>query len=223
MPRAPPVKKVYDKIAADWAVRRRNPTKPVRQFMPLVPRGCVVLDAGCGNGRNIPPIAEKARRVYAMDFSEKMLEEAGKLVREKKLGGKVTLVRGDVRRLPLKAGSVDAVFSMAVVHHLKTVAGRKKAFREMHRVLKKGGLAFVTAWNARQKRFEKLSGRDAFVPWTTAEGLKVGRYYHFFHPEELRALARGAGFKVADFFFELDGLRHAEQGAEDLCMVLKKK
>jgi len=216
------VKEVYDAIAGEWAEYKKGSSRSLRHFISMLPAGCVALDAGCGSGRNIPEIAGRARLVYGVDFSKKLLAHAAKLVSEKKLGPKVRLLEGDVRSLPLASRSVDAVFSMAVLHHLGTAEDRTGAFREIRRVLKKGGLAFVTVWNKSQPRFRKVRGRDAMVPWTAKDGGKIPRYYHFFSPQELRALAEKTGLTARDVFFEKDGKRHAEAGAANLCAVLEK-
>lgn len=46
--------------------------------------------------------------------------------------------------MPLRSGSVDAVLSIAVLHHISTEARRVAALRELMRVLRLGGELLVS-------------------------------------------------------------------------------
>lgn len=87
-----------------------------------------VLDAGCGSGA----LAARARgtrlRVVNLDAAETMAAEAAR---------HGPAVRGELTRLPLADGSVDAVVSVNVLDHLETPGD---GLREAHRVLRSDGL-----------------------------------------------------------------------------------
>ncbi|MCX5740141.1 MAG: class I SAM-dependent methyltransferase [Proteobacteria bacterium] len=93
-----------------------------------------ILDAGCGTGGNLAHLAGSGRRV-GLDFSPDALAGA----RRRNLA---QLVRGTVTSLPFAAGSFDAAISMSVIYH-QWVADPADALREMHRVLRPGGLLFL--------------------------------------------------------------------------------
>ena len=119
--------------------------------------------------------------------------------------------------------SVDCVYCVAVLHHLKTLRERKKALSEFRRVLKKKGLLFLSVWNFYQKKFASLGRkRNAFVKWTAKSGKSINRFYHFFEEKELRKLAEESGFRVEKLFFEKDGEEYEKLGAKNLCAVLRK-
>ncbi|MDD9981234.1 MAG: class I SAM-dependent methyltransferase, partial [Gammaproteobacteria bacterium] len=102
-------------------------------------RGCDVLDLGCGTGRHTAWLAESGARVTAVDFSEKMLEQA----RRKVPGTDARFVVHDLHdRLPLEDASFDAVVSGLVLEHLRDLGG---FFREAHRVLRPRGRGVVSA------------------------------------------------------------------------------
>ncbi len=102
-------------------------------------RGCDVLDLGCGTGRHTAWLAESGARVTAVDFSEKMLEQA----RRKVPGANVRFVVHDLHDpLPLEDASFDAMVSGLVLEHLRDLDG---FFREVHRVLRPHGRAVVSA------------------------------------------------------------------------------
>jgi malonyl-CoA O-methyltransferase len=95
-----------------------------------------VLELGCGTGKNTVWLAERARRVTAMDFSPGMLEVA----RTRVPPDRVTIVQHDVReRWPIDGASVDVVVANLILEHLQDVAA---IFREAARVLRPGGLMY---------------------------------------------------------------------------------
>lgn len=96
-----------------------------------------VLDAGCGAGFASLLLQERARPTahYACDLR---LDQV-RLARQN-LPAQVRLFAGDLGQLALPAASLDAVFTFGVFHHLSW----PKALREMHRVLRPGGVLLGT-------------------------------------------------------------------------------
>jgi ubiquinone/menaquinone biosynthesis C-methylase UbiE len=68
-----------------------------RFYLGLVSRNVRVLELGCGTGRVSLPLAERAKKVTAVDLSKPMLERA----RSKDEAGLVTFVLGDIVTLDL--------------------------------------------------------------------------------------------------------------------------
>jgi SAM-dependent methyltransferase len=62
--------------------------------------GRPVLELGCGTGRIGIPLARAGVSVVGIDRSEPMLARARQRMRRARLGGRLRLVRGDIRRLP---------------------------------------------------------------------------------------------------------------------------
>jgi len=95
-----------------------------------------VLEVGCGTGKNTRWLAERARRVVAMDFSPGMLDVArGRVPSER-----VTLVQHDIReRWPVDDASVDLVIGNLILEHVSNVA---PIFAEAARVLRPGGVMY---------------------------------------------------------------------------------
>ncbi|MCB0862218.1 MAG: class I SAM-dependent methyltransferase [Solirubrobacterales bacterium] len=88
----------------------------VESIVAQLPDGLSFLDVPCGIGRWWPVLEPHASRIDALDISPAMLAVA-----EKKVGSAsvpVTTGQGDAEALDLPDGSVDVVFSHALMKHL---------------------------------------------------------------------------------------------------------
>lgn len=162
--------------------------------------GSLVLDAGCGNGRQFIHSS-----TVGIDFSEGLLLEA---VKKESMG----LVQGNVHALPFKKAVFDIALSIAVIHHLSTHERRLECLREMKRVVKDSGVCLVYAWHkdasSKAKKFSRIEGSDYLVSWKGEDQ----RYYHLFDEEMLRSICVEAGFEVLDI----------QREQENIYAVLKK-
>jgi len=96
-----------------------------------VETGELVLDAGCGTGRNLARMLEEGARPVGIDFSPAMLRSAHRRVPE------VPLAAADLQSpLPFRDATFDAVLCSLVGEHL---ARLEFVLEELRRVLKPGG------------------------------------------------------------------------------------
>lgn len=102
--------------------------------------GQAVADIGCGEGDLTLLLARFAKRVAAVDQSAQMLRVVQERCAEAGLSRRVTVEKGDLERLPLADGSMDAVFLSQVLHH---AARPGQAILEAARILKPGGRLVV--------------------------------------------------------------------------------
>jgi ArsR family transcriptional regulator len=101
----------------------------------LIPESLVVADLGAGEGTISQMLAKRAKRVIAVDNSEKMVEFGAKLAREN--GFKNLEYRlGDLETPPIPAGSVDLALLSQALHHAEHPGA---AVHAAHRILKRGG------------------------------------------------------------------------------------
>ena len=211
--------RAFDLIAEEWNERRSTPIPALKFFLPLLPDGAAALDAGCGNGRNARVIARNSRLLYCLDSSEKMLAFARKNLRGIR---NVRFVKAGITKLPLPSASLDVAFYMAVLHHLPK-RSQNAAFREMARVLKKGGKAFITVWNKDQRKFlEQRSKKQFGVMWKKKDGTNVRRFHYFYTAAELRAIAKRNGMRAESVFYECKGKKAEKKGAYNLCAVFSR-
>lgn len=157
-----------------------------------------VLDLGCGNGRFYDPFIERKADYFGTDSSSKLIEIAQKNHHR----GNFQIAAGD--SLPFASDYFDKIFSIAVLHHIPSVAFRLQFLKEAKRVLKDGGYLILTVWNLKEKIkpkgfFQWLKGTrldkgDIFLPWYGSKAT----YFHCFNLEELVQLVKDSGFDVLD-------------------------
>jgi SAM-dependent methyltransferase len=94
------------------------------------------------------------------------------------------------------------------------------ALKELRRVLKPGGEAFITVWNKWQPRF-LFKPRDLLVPWKSKDKT-LYRYYHLFSYRELETTARKAGFEVVRAFPESKYRFPIKVFSRNVCVLVRK-
>ncbi|MEU5764771.1 methyltransferase domain-containing protein [Streptomyces asoensis] len=137
----------------------------------------IVLDAGAGAGRDAFRFAQRGKHVLALDASLPLLSHSP-------AHDRTTPILGDVRRLPLPAHCVAAVWCSAVLLHLPS-AEFLRSLQEFHRVLRPGGIAQVSV--------KEGEGHIA-LPMTGSASPR--RHFYFYRVDQLRNLAEKGGFEV---------------------------
>lgn len=156
-----------------------------RTYAALLPpspagRRLRVLDAGCGTGELSAWLRARAD-VVSVDLSAASLTVA----RGRPEGLRV--VQGDLTRLPVRSGSVDAVVSNVVLPHLPDdmVA---RTLVELHTALRPGGTLVFTVFN--------WDGMRGFRSFPTARGrFPSGVYYRAYTAPELQAVMDASPFR----------------------------
>ncbi len=116
----------------------------------------MVVDAGCGNGRNLLWLNDIYRvKGLGYDISNEAITQAQKKASEQKWGSKLVFeVRSIGQEIPLPDESVDIVLDMMASHFLKEVE-REKYIQEVKRVLKPQGVLFFKSFYAEGDKHAK--------------------------------------------------------------------
>ena len=96
-----------------------------------------LLDAGCGTGRHLLPLATRGCPVTGLDYSALMLAIAD--AKLKKAGLESGLVIGDLRNLPLGQSFAGAICLDSPLAFMLTEDDLARALSGLHRVLRAGG------------------------------------------------------------------------------------
>lgn len=115
-----------------------------------------VLDAGCGNGRNLLWLNEMFRVAgLGYDISEEAIAQAHAVAKKQQWGSKLTFVVRSIGELiDLPDQSVDVVLDMMSSHFLKNIE-RARFIAEVARVLKPQGVLFFKSFYAERDTHTK--------------------------------------------------------------------
>ncbi|MFE0798795.1 class I SAM-dependent methyltransferase [Streptomyces sp. NPDC058812] len=132
------VQEFFGARAADWDSRFPDdgPAYGAAVAELGLREGDHVLDAGCGTGRALPALRAAvgpSGLVVGADLTPAMLQAAARAGRDR--DGRLLLT--DVAALPLRSGTLDAVFAAGLVAHLPDPTGD---LRELARVVRPGGV-----------------------------------------------------------------------------------
>jgi tRNA (uracil-5-)-methyltransferase TRM9 len=172
---------------------------------------------GSGHGADFLPFKDHFE-LYGLDFSAEMVRMAGRYARKFEFA--VNLQVADARFLPYADESLDWAISVATYHHIRGREAQLAALKELRRVLKPGGEAFLTVWNRCQRRFW-WKGKEVMVPWR-AKGEVVYRYYYLFTYWEFERLVRKAGFQLLESFAEDSYHLPVKYFSRNICLLVKK-
>jgi SAM-dependent methyltransferase len=171
--------------------RARLLVDPVLPELPRPAGESDALDLGCGVGRFSRALAARFRSVLGVDVSAEMVRQA----RELHAGGEFPNLRfeaGDGVTLPAAGGSVDFALSYEVFQHMPTEDVIRANLREVARVLRPDGIAFLhlktkpeggrlrarvvaLAPDALVRAAKRSLGRDPLVSDASFRGTAVGR------------------------------------------------
>lgn len=143
--------------------------------------GARVLELGCGNGKTLAALSEKASEVVAVDISRIALRACGNAA----ASPNASFARADVLHLPFADHSFNEITAFHVLEHISQ-GDRPKAAEEVRRVLSPGGSVHVRVFSVNDMRCGK--GKE-FEPMTFLRG--NGIPYHYFTPDELGSLFLG--------------------------------
>jgi len=171
-------KEIYNMIADEFDLYRVKVWNCVKIFLENFNNNHLILDIGCGNGKNI--IGNSHLNFKGIDFSEKLVEKC----KNKNLD----VICNDMTSILYNDNMFDGFISVASYHHLDNDMDRKLALNEMYRILKPGGIGMIVVWAMEQGKKTKLkfNNNDTIVEWKSNTGRTYHRYYHIYREGELK-------------------------------------
>ena len=131
----------YDGIQQDpyqncFVYSRKRLNSWLDRFLPARGDGKELLDVGCGTGYHLARYRDRGFNITGVDGSADMLHQA------RKANPGIVFHQSDVDRLSLPDVQFDFALCIEVLRYLPDIA---PCLREMHRTIKPGGVALVTA------------------------------------------------------------------------------
>jgi|YelNatPaOPRAMG01_1025707.scaffolds.fasta_scaffold00079_15 SAM-dependent methyltransferase len=156
----------------------------------LPPPPARVLEAGCGLGAWVIHLAQRGYQAVGVDIEREVV------IQGKRESPETPILVADVLALPHPDDCFDAYVSLGVVEHFEE--GPQKALREAYRVLKPGGLAFVSVpYLSATRRLISHPLRSAFFfVWRRLLRRKDWFWEYRYSKQELARFLEDAGLKV---------------------------
>lgn len=189
----------YDGIAAPYRKQFENELedKPfdsefIGSLAASVPAGARVVDLGCGPGQVGRYMAGRGAIVTCVDLSLEMLRQAVAA------GATSGAAQADMRGLPLRDGSVDAVVAFYSLVHIPPleIAG---VLREVRRALMPGGRVAVATHAripAERAGSERLEGGGIRVGDMLGHPVELD--FYFYGAAQLTAALESTGYTAVD-------------------------
>lgn len=136
----------------------------------------VIADLGAGEGTLAQLMAQRAKKVIAIDNSEKMVEFGVELAKKHGIGN-LEYRLGDLEDVPIRSATVDLAFLSQALHH---AVHPERALAEAHRIVKPGGRIAVLDLN--RHHFEEAREMYADL-WLGFTEMEIEKYL------------KGAGFR----------------------------
>ena len=205
------VEKYYDHYTSVHDLNYHNPelcymrSVEDRVILSTKPKG-VVVDIGCGTGRQTIFLASMNCEVYAVDISRKMLEITRRKVYDLELQNKIEFIQASADYLPFQTEVFERAYSIFGAYN--HAPNYEEGFNRLGKILRKGGKTVISVFNqyrltwwlysiatfktrwikkalkSKQTYLRHRAGRRKYRAWT-----------HLYTPREIKQLLKAAGFK----------------------------
>lgn len=145
--------------------------------------GDKILDAACGAGNLARHLAAEGYDVYGVDLSNKFL----KYLSKQQVAGRLTLLQGDITKLPFDDNQLDGIVAGEVLEHLEDDGA---VLRECWRVLREGGVCVISVpaepsqwdWHDNWAGHVRRYRREELTHKLEREGFTMLKLHHFGFP-----------------------------------------
>ena len=151
---------LFDKMYLDFYVEKsklmwgQSPSPGVVRFVEFLKSkemsDAIVLDSGCGEGRNSIYLAKQGFRVYGLDISAIAIDKAREWAEKEGLLEKIWFEVGDVSQMEFRNEFFDAAIDINTINFVKS---RRRYVAELSRVLKPKGYLFIETLSEKSKEY----------------------------------------------------------------------
>lgn len=131
----------------------------------------LVLDVGCGGGRNLERILKQSKQINAVgvDISPASVQVTKKKNSRAVKDGRLQVVQGQAESLPFASNLFDLVTAFETVYFWDV----EKGLAEVYRTLKKGGQLLIVNESQSSKGIEEYEDEVGFTVYTKDELCKI--------------------------------------------------
>ena len=159
----------------------------------------VCVDIGCGTAVfSIELYKHSKLRIYALEKEKNICEVARMNIEKERLTDKITPILGDAHNLPFRDKFADFIISRGSYHFWKD---RVHVFKEIYRVLKKGGIALVGGGFGRYVTNKEFKRMKSLRDRSLGEDAKS-----YSSPDKLREVISKAGISNFRVSYDRAGL-----------------
>jgi ubiquinone/menaquinone biosynthesis C-methylase UbiE len=176
----------YNANAEDYAEKSQTASsvEAIEDFVEHLKSGDLVLDAGCGAGRDSNRLTQAGLKTIGIDISSGLITQAKKRFPE------LEFREGSFLELEFQDSKFNGIWAHASLVHLETEEDSERAIQEFSRVLKKNGILHLlvraqVGENKTEVVSDSVSGHD--------------RFFRYYSNEEIQQLLTKYDFTVADF------------------------
>lgn len=173
----------YNLTAEEYSQKTKEipPTMQIEKFVKLL-KGKSVLDIGCATGRDTIILHNKGLDIIGVDLSESMINIA------KQSYPHIDFHVMDLLQLDFNSEMFDGVYCNATFLHIKR-KDSKKAFDNIHNILKKGGIFFVS-----------IKGGDTEEVIIDSRYEKYNeKFFAYYEIDEFISLAKRSNFELIEY------------------------
>ena len=150
----------------------------MNKFITLLPKGSLVLDVGCGFGRDCKTLADNGFDVYGIDLSKNMIKKA------KSFDSRCHFYVRDMMNPEFEDNLFEGIWCTCALLHLNKQDARI-ALKEFNRVLKKEGIVYLGL---------KEGDTEGLIKDPRYNGAE--KYYTHYRESEFIELLKNAGFEI---------------------------
>ena len=165
-----------------------DPSVPAKKALKIFKNNKAnnILELGAGLGRDSIYFAKNSIHVEALDYSQSGIKNINQKIIQNNLSNLIKAKIFDVRKmLPFKDNSIEGVYSHMLYCMALTSSNLESLNKEIHRILKPGGINIYTVRNTNDGDYKKgiHRGEDMYE--------NDGFIIHFFSKNKVNSLLNG--------------------------------